>query len=137
MDELLKRCKAKYTRRFNSPSLSSLIKVKDSQNFWMRLLPSYTSCLFSLSLNDNIVYIGKPDWICSPTFVADDFSELLLQVSFFYIKHSRTAFLVIIQLYNFIFFKQHRNIIKTFIFTYIFIWFKISFLLKEWRQFKQ
>ena len=41
-------------------------------------LPLYTSCLFSMLLNDDILDIEKPDRICSPNFVVDEFSGLFL-----------------------------------------------------------
>ena len=33
--------------------------LKDSQNFFMQSLPLYTSCLFSMLLNDNMVEMKK------------------------------------------------------------------------------
>ena len=39
----------------------------------------------------NIVDIEKPDEICSPTFVVDEFLGLFLHLSVFSIKHSRSA----------------------------------------------
>ena len=42
-------------------------------------------------LNDDIVATEKPDGICSPTFVVDEFSGLVLYPSFFSIKHLRSA----------------------------------------------
>ena len=42
-------------------------------------------------LNHDIVDIEKPDRICSPTFVVDEFSGLFLHPSVFSIKHSRSA----------------------------------------------
>ena len=48
--------------------------LKDLQNFFMQSLPLYTSCLFSMLLNDNIEDIKKLDGICSPTFVVNEFS---------------------------------------------------------------
>ena len=44
-----------------------------------------------MSLNDNIVDIEKPDGICLPTFVVNEFSGLFLHSSIFSIKHSRSA----------------------------------------------
>ena len=61
------------------------------QNFFMQSLPQYTSCLFSLLLNEDIVGIEKPDGICSFTFVVDEFSGLFLHPSIFSIIHSRSA----------------------------------------------
>ena len=40
---------------------------------------------------DDIVDIEKPDWICSFTFVVDEFSGLFLHPSIFSIKYSRSA----------------------------------------------
>ena len=48
--------------------------LKDSQNFFIQSLPLYTSCLFSMVLNDDIVDIEKSDGTCSLTFVVDEFS---------------------------------------------------------------
>ena len=45
------------------------------------LTSTYTSCLFSMLLNENIVNIDKPDGICSLTFVVDEFSGLFLHPS--------------------------------------------------------
>ena len=35
----------------------------------------YTSCLFSMLLNDNIVDINNDDGVCSLTLVVNEFSE--------------------------------------------------------------
>ena len=64
---------------------------KDSQNFFMQSLPLYTSCLFSILINKDLVDIEKPDWICLLTFVVDDFSGLFLHSSIFFAIHSRSA----------------------------------------------
>ena len=42
-------------------------------------------------LNDDFANIEKPNGICSPTFVVDEFSGLFLHPSIFSIKHSRSA----------------------------------------------
>ena len=42
-------------------------------------------------LNEDTVDIGKPDGICSLTFVVDEFSGLLLHPSIFFIINSRSA----------------------------------------------
>ena len=42
-------------------------------------------------LNNNIVDIGKPDGICSLTFVVNEFSGLFLHSSVFSIKHLTSA----------------------------------------------
>ena len=65
--------------------------LKDSQNFFIQSLPLYTSCLFSMLLNDDIVDIEKPDGICSPTFDVDEFPRFYLHPSISSIKHSRSA----------------------------------------------
>ena len=57
----------------------------------MQSIPLYTSCLFSMLLNEDIVDIEKPDGICSLTFVVDEFSGLFLHQSIFSIIHSRFA----------------------------------------------
>ena len=47
--------------------------------------------------NDHLVHIekpgsiGKPDGICSPGFVVDEFLGLFLHTSLFSIKHSRST----------------------------------------------
>ena len=45
--------------------------LENSQNFFMQSLPLYTSCLFSMLLNEDILEIEKPDGIFSFTFVVD------------------------------------------------------------------
>ena len=45
--------------------------LENSQNFFMQSLPLYTSCLFSMLLNADILEIEKPDGILSFTFVVD------------------------------------------------------------------
>ena len=51
----------------------------------MQYLILYTSCLFSVLVNNNIVDIEKPDGLCLPTFVVDEFSGLSLKfISLFY-----------------------------------------------------
>ena len=66
--------------------------LKNSQNFFMQSLPPlYTSCLFSMLLNKNIVDIEKPNKICSLTFVVNKFSRLFLHPSIFSIIHRRSA----------------------------------------------
>ena len=71
--------------------ISITCSLKGSQNFFMQSLPMYTSCLFSLLLNDNIVDIEKPDETGSVTFVVDEFSRLFLHPSIFSVKDSRSA----------------------------------------------
>ena len=57
----------------------------------MKSYPLHTPCLFSIPLHGNILDIEKPDGICSPTFVADEFLGLSLHPSIFSIKYSRSA----------------------------------------------
>ena len=60
--------------------------LKDSQS-----LSLYTSSLFSISLNEDIVdVLQKPDGIGSLIFVADDFLGVFLQPSIFSIEDSIT-----------------------------------------------
>ena len=63
---------------FKKLIISSACYLKDSQNFFMQALPLYTSCLFSMLLDDDIVKTEKPDRIYSPTFAVDEFSGLFL-----------------------------------------------------------
>ena len=42
-------------------------------------------------LNDDIVDIETTDGICTPTFVVNEFSGLVLHLSIFSIKYSRSA----------------------------------------------
>ena len=65
--------------------------LKDLQKFFMQSLPLYTSYLFSMLLNDNIVAIEKPDGTCQPTFVVDEFSGLSLHTSILSINLSRST----------------------------------------------
>ena len=45
----------------------------NSQKFFVQSLPLYTSCLFSMLINEDIVDIEKPDGMCLLTFVVDEF----------------------------------------------------------------
>ena len=74
--------------------MSPLCSVKDLQNFLMQSLPLYASCFFSMLLIDDIVDIEKPDEICLPTFVVDEFPGLFLHPSIFNIKHARSAWII-------------------------------------------
>ena len=47
--------------------------LKNSQNFFIKSFHLYTSCLFSMLLNEDIEDNEKPDEICSLTFVVDEF----------------------------------------------------------------
>ena len=44
----------------------------------MHYLFLYTSCLFSMLLNDDIVVVEKSGGICSVTFVVEGISQLFL-----------------------------------------------------------
>ena len=45
----------------------------------MQSSPLDTSCLFSMFLNDDIADTEKPNGICLPTFVVNEFSGLFLR----------------------------------------------------------
>ena len=60
-----------------------MCSLRNSQNVFMQSLPLYTSCLFSMLLNDDITGIEKPDGIYS---LVDEVSG-----NFFCIMHSRSA----------------------------------------------
>ena len=76
--------------------------LKNSQNFSKQSLPLYTSCLFSMLLDEDIVVIEKSDGICSLTFVVDEFSGLFLHPSIFSIKHLRSASIINVALSDFL-----------------------------------
>ena len=57
--------------------------LKDSQSFFMQSLLLFTSCFFSILLNDDIVEIEKPDGISLPAFAVDEFSGLFSHQSIF------------------------------------------------------
>ena len=104
---------------------------KDSQNVIIQSLPLYTTCLFSMLLNDNSVDIEKPDELCSITFAVDQFSRLFLHPStfFYYIlkicinnKWCFIRYLVLI-IFCFSVFRRHYDVLKIFIFRYFFMWF--------------
>ena len=65
--------------------------MKIHKKIFVQSLPLYTSCLFSISLNDNIVDIEKPYGICSFSSAEDDFSGLFLHPPLFTIKDPRSA----------------------------------------------
>ena len=60
----------------------------------MQSLPLYTSCLFSILLNEDIVSIERRDRICSLILVVDEFSGLSLHPSGFSIMHLRFALII-------------------------------------------
>ena len=51
----------------------------------------YTSCLFFVLLNDDIVDIEKADGMCLLTFAVEAFSTIFLDPSIFSIKNSKSA----------------------------------------------
>ena len=57
----------------------------------MKFFPLHASCLFFMLLNENFVDIEKPGEMCSPIFVADEFSGMILHPTIFSVKHSRSA----------------------------------------------
>ena len=62
----------------------------DSQKLFMQSLPLYTSCLFSMPLNENAVYIEK----CLLTFLVDNFLGFFLHASIFSIKDLRSSWII-------------------------------------------
>ena len=72
--------------------IHALMKIH-KKNF-VQSLPLYTSCLFSMSLNDNIVDIEKSYGICSLSSAEDDFSGLFLHPPLFTIKDPRSAWTI-------------------------------------------
>ena len=50
--------------------------------------------------NDDIVDIEKPGGIFFPAFVVNEFSELFSHPSIFSIKHSRSALIVLYQIFG-------------------------------------
>ena len=65
--------------------------LRYSQNFFMQSLSLYTSYLFPMSLNNDVVDMEKPDGIRSFTFAVDDLSRLFFDTSIFSIRDSRPA----------------------------------------------
>ena len=57
----------------------------------MKFLPLYTSCLFFMHINEDVIDIEKHDGIYSLTFVVDDVSGLILYPSIFSIINSISA----------------------------------------------
>ena len=55
--------------------------LKDLQNFFIESLLLYTSCLYSMLLNEDVVDIEKPNGTCSLTLVKDEFSVFLIHES--------------------------------------------------------
>ena len=80
-----------FVNNFFSFFFLKLIIKMNAQNFLIHSLPLYTSCLFFMHLNEDIVDIEKPDGICSLNFFADEFSGLFLHPLIFSIIHSRSA----------------------------------------------
>ena len=71
--------------------ISTAYSLKDSEKFFMQSLLPYTSCLFSMILNDDIIDIENHLAKCSHNFVVDAFSGLFLHPSIFAIKESGSA----------------------------------------------
>ena len=68
--------------------------LKDSQNFFMQFPPLYTSCLFSMSLNDDIQYLKNLKNLkeCVHLLLLQmTFQDYFCIHSFFIIKGSRSA----------------------------------------------
>ena len=68
--------------------------LKDSKNFFRQSLSLYTSCLFYMLLDDNIVEIEKPEGMCWPAFAVDKFSGLFILLSAFSITYSTFAYII-------------------------------------------
>ena len=60
----------------------------------MQSLPLYTLCFFFMLLNGDIVEIEKPDGICSPTLILDQFLGLFLHPSIFSAKNSTSVWII-------------------------------------------
>ena len=76
---------------FSKLTIFIACSLTDPQTYFMQYLPLYTSYLFSMLLNEDIVDIEKPDRICLPTFAVDGFVGLHSRPLIFSIKHSRSA----------------------------------------------
>ena len=59
--------------------------LKESQNFFIQSFPRYKVCLFSIWSYPQIVDIEYRQWICSPTFIVEDFSGLFARLSIFWL----------------------------------------------------
>ena len=81
--------------------ISIACSFKDSQNVFVQSLPLYTSCLFSMLLNDDIVETEKSDRMCSLIFAVEEISALFSHLSIFSIQHSRYALIMNGALSNF------------------------------------
>ena len=53
--------------------------LKDSQYFFIQSLPLYTSCLYFMLLNDDILGIDKPDGIYLLSFVVPSCTHLIFR----------------------------------------------------------
>ena len=76
---------------FIASSLKDSNSKFEDLKLFIQSLPRYTSCLFLMSLNEDIVDTEKPGGVCSLTYVVDDFSGLFLHLSAFPIKDSISA----------------------------------------------
>ena len=65
--------------------------IKHPQNFFIQSLPLFTSCLFSMLLNEDIGDSEKHDRICSLSFVVNECSGIFLNPSIFSIIYSKSA----------------------------------------------
>ena len=77
----------------------------------------YASCLSSMLFNDDIVNIKKPDGMCSPTFVVDEFSGLFYIYQSFLLNiqdmHKKMLLYQIFDVAYFSVFRRHYNITKS------------------------
>ena len=66
--------------------------LKNSLNIFIQAFCLYTSCLFSMVLNEDTVGIKKPEGICLLIFVVDElYSGLFSHPSIFSFLHLRSA----------------------------------------------
>ena len=68
-----------------------MCSLKEVQNFFIQSFPQYKVCLFSIWSNPQIFDIEYPQGICSPIFVAEDFSGLFTHQSILQIKGSMST----------------------------------------------
>ena len=112
--------------------LSKLVKstvrsLREIQNIFMQSSPRYKLYVFFILSNAHIVDIEYPQGICSPIYVAEDFSGLDLQLSIFYQTFIHGVLSEFIYCLIIIYLSWQSNSTKIFIFTYFFMTFKLIF----------
>ena len=97
-------------------------------------------------LNEDIVGIEKPDGICLPNFVVDEFSALFLHPSIFSIEHLRSTYITSGALSDFLHWLNSNILVsseglitlqKSLFSHTVLCYSSLFFFLKEWKQFKQ